>query len=364
MRRFPILFPLLLLLTLGAYLLPSRSELEAQSAPPSVSTQLPSRLSPAEQERFTALRPAVVRVDSVDTRTRTGGLGTGFFINAEGDILTAYHVVKVGQLFQITTLDGKSVPARVTAYDEAADVALLRADGSGYPYLELSRSAPSVGEDILAIGNSGGDFLQPRRGELLRLNAEASSSDFPQGTLETNAPLAQGDSGGPIFDSAGRVLGVVSYIRLSGDGVTRASYAVPVTQGGELIDALVRGEKRDSPLTALVGLVFDQFHSGKTDPPGAVVQRVLPRSAADRAGLQGCTADAQGRLTELGDTILSIGGVPTPNSGTALDQIKRLKLGDSVEIEYQRGDERAKTTLNLERKAAPAAKPDLACTRR
>lgn len=366
MRRFPVLFPLLLLLALTGYLLPARSPQGEQApTPPAAVTPLPQALPTEERDLFAALRPAVVRVDSVNMATRTGGLGTGFFVSGQGRVLTAYHVVKAGQLFQVTTLSGKTYPARVTAFDEAADVALLQVTRGGpFPFLELASQPPKVGERVLAIGNSGGDFLQPRRGELLRLNAEAGRSDFPAGTLEMNAPLAQGDSGGPIFNGRGEVLGVVSYVRVSGDGVTRASYAVPVPGGGELIGALQAGEKRESPLTALVGLAFDQNHSGLTDPPGAVILRVTPGSAAARAGLRGCVADRQGQLTALGDVILSIGGVRTPDSGTALDQVKRLKVGDRVEVEYLRGGQRTRTTLTL--RAQPVGKTPLdaqPCTR-
>lgn len=366
MRRFPVLFPLLLLLALTGYLLPARSPQGEQApTPPAAVTPLPQALPAEERDLFAALRPAVVRVDSVNMATRTGGLGTGFFVSGQGRVLTAYHVVKAGQLFQVTTLSGKTYPARVTAFDEAADVALLQVTRGGpFPFLELASQPPKVGERVLAIGNSGGDFLQPRRGELLRLNAEAGRSDFPAGTLEMNAPLAQGDSGGPIFNGRGEVLGVVSYVRVSGDGVTRASYAVPVPGGGELIGALQAGQKRESPLTALVGLAFDQNHSGLTDPPGAVILRVTPGSAAARAGLRGCVADRQGQLTALGDVILGIGGVRTPDSGTALDQVKRLKVGDRVEVEYLRGGQRARTTLTL--RAQPVGKTPLdaqPCTR-
>lgn len=366
MRRFPVLFPLLLLLALTGYLLPARSPQGEQApTPPAAVTPLPQALPAEERDLFAALRPAVVRVDSVNMATRTGGLGTGFFVSGQGRVLTAYHVVKAGQLFQVTTLSGKTYPARVTAFDEAADVALLQVTRGGpFPFLELASQPPKVGERVLAIGNSGGDFLQPRRGELLRLNAEAGRSDFPAGTLEMNAPLAQGDSGGPIFNGRGEVLGVVSYVRVSGDGVTRASYAVPVPGGGELIGALQAGEKRESPLTALVGLAFDQNHSGLTDPPGAVILRVTPGSAAARAGLRGCVADRQGQLTALGDVILGIGGVRTPDSGTALDQVKRLKVGDRVEVEYLRGGQRTRTTLTLRAQAVGKTPLDAQpCTR-
>ena len=362
-RRSLLTLPLLLALALGAYLIPERRG-AADFTPAPVTTTLPDPLSAEGRELFQGLRPAVVRLDSVNTLTRSGGLGTGFFINAAGDVLTAYHVVKAGQLFQITTLSGERFPARVTAFDEAADVALLRAARGGpFPYLELAARPPQVGEEVLAIGNSGGDFLQPRRGALLRLNAEAGRSDFPQGTLETNAPLAQGDSGGPVIGADGGVLGVVSYIRVSGDGQTRASYAVPVPAGGPLIGRLRGGEKALSPLSALVGLAFDEFHSGLTTPPGAVVLRVTPGSAAARAGLRGCVSNAEGELTALGDVILTIGGVRTPDSGTALDQVKRLRAGDQVTVGYLRGGQPGEATLQITGRPLQGELPSEPCTR-
>lgn len=363
MRRSLLALPLLLALALGAYLLPERRG-AAEFTPPPVTATLPDPLSSEGRALFQSLRPAVVRVDTVNTLTRSGGLGTGFFISEGGDVLTAYHVVKAGQLFQITTLAGERFPARVVAFDEAADVALLRAGRGGpFPFLDLAARPPRVGEEVLAIGNSGGDFLQPRRGTLLRLDAEAGRSDFPQGTLEMNAPLAQGDSGGPVIGEGGGVLGVVSYIRVSDDGQTRASYAVPVPAAGELIARLRAGEKLLSPLSALVGLAFDEFHSGQTDPPGAVVLRVTPGSAAARAGLRGCESNAAGELTALGDVILSIGGVRTPDSGTALDQVKRLEAGDRVTVDYLRGGERGAATLTITGRPLRGELPSEPCTR-
>jgi S1-C subfamily serine protease len=338
--------PVLLILALGAYLL-SQGQPTFTLVPrePVVSAPLPGALPAATQALFEQARPATVRVESLDPQTREAGLGTGFFISETGQVLTAYHVVSLGRLFQVSTLEGRTYRATVTAFDARADVALLEVQGRGpFPYLQLESRAPKVGETVLAIGNSGGDFLQPRRGRLLRLGAEAGRADFPQGTLEMNAPLAPGDSGGPIIDGAGRAIGVVSYISVDGSGQTRRSYAVPVVDGDNLITALRTGEKRDAPV---VGIVFDPVHSGLTTPAGGVIGRVVENSPAARAGLRGSAYDRDDNLISLGDVITTVGGERTRDANEVIRAIRGAEVGDTVTIGYLRGQQPQETRITL-----------------
>nr|WP_221269784.1 S1C family serine protease [Deinococcus budaensis] len=334
--------PVLLLLALAAYLLPERLSVPGGvpaevTAPPAVTRTLPGELPQDTRELFEQSRPAVVRVESLNPATREAGIGTGFFISEDGQVLTAYHVVASGQLFQIRTLSGRTLRARVTAYDAGADVALLQVQGRGpFPVLNLAARPPRVGETVLAIGNSGGDFLQPRRGQLLRLGAEAGDPTFPQGTLEMTAPLAPGDSGGPIIGGNGEVIGVVSFIRVDTSNQTRASYAVPVTEGSDLVAALRRGEQRDVPV---VGLVLDVIHSGAQGLPGAVIRRVAEDSPAERAGLRGATFDQDGNLTAIGDVVVSVNGQPTRDAAAFITEVRRAQVGDTVTVGYLRGGE-------------------------
>lgn len=352
--RFSPWLPVLLILALGAYLLPGggrvalRPPAQEQPAPqvqtPAPGAALPNTLPPEALALFRKSRPATVRVDSVDPATRQGGIGTGFFINEAGQVLTAYHVVSDGTLFQVNTLSGKAYAARLTAFDAAADVALLTVEGRGpFPYLKLATRAPRLGETVLAIGNSGGDYLQPRRGQLLRADVPAGRADFPQGTLELSAPLAPGDSGGPIIDGNGRAIGVVSYIRVNDSGRTQNSYAVPVVEGNALITSLRRGEKRDVPV---VGLVFDPVHSGPR-LGGAVVMRVAKGSPGQRAGLRGSTFDAQGQLKTLGDVITSVNGQPTPDADAVIGAVRRARVGETVTLGYLRAGQPRETRLTL-----------------
>ncbi|WP_291429424.1 S1C family serine protease [Deinococcus sp.] len=359
MRASPWL-PVLLILALAAYLLPDarlpfgQPSFQVGPAPQAQVPALPNGLGADTREVFTASRPATVRVESLNPDTRNAGLGTGFFISQDGLVLTAYHVVSGGRLFQISTLSGKTYPATVTAFDAQADVAALqvkRAPGGGFPFLPLAPRAPRVGEAVLAIGNSGGDYLQPRQGTLLGLNAQAGRADFPQGTLEMSAPLSPGDSGGPILDPTGQVIGVVSYISLDGSGQTRRSYAVPVVEGGPLIAALRRGEKKDVPV---VGLILDPVHSGRVG--GAVVSDIARRSPAEKAGLRGSTFDRGGTLTRLGDVITSVNGQRTGDADQVITAIRRARVGDTITLGFTRDGQPRTAQITLVPKASV---PDL-----
>lgn len=347
---------MLLLLALSAYLLPERTGTAPQAGVPSarVDRSLPGTLPEETRALFQRSRPAVVRVESLNPRAREGGLGTGFFISAQGQVLTAYHVVSTGQLFEIQTLSGRRLRAEVTAYDAAADVALLQVQGRGpFPVLNLATRPPRVGETVLAIGNSGGDFLQPRRGQLLSLNAEAGRADFPQGTLEMTAPLAPGDSGGPIIDGNGQAIGVVSYVRVDENNQTRASYAVPVTEGNQLIAALRAGEQRDVPVA---GLIFDLIHSGATDLPGAIIGRVARGSPAAQAGLRGSSFDRDGNLAAFGDIVTHVNGERTRDANEVITAIREGRVGDTVVLGYVRDGQQREARLEL---VARRSVPDL-----
>ena len=316
----------------------------AQNGTPPLTTDPSASLSPASRALFNRVRPASVQIEQL-SQGGSGGLGSGFFISAQGLVLTAYHVVDGARVIRVRTLSDQSFPAKVVGFDNAADVALLQIQTRGtVPFLELAPGTPSVGERVLAVGNSHGDFLQARRGLLLALNAEAGRSDFPEGTLEMSAPLAPGDSGGPIVNTRGQAIGVVSYVRVDDQGNTLSSYAVPVTANEALITQLKAGVKRDVPA---IGLTFDNTHDGQTNPPGGVISGVVSGGPAERAGLAGLQQDAKGNVTALGDVILSVNGQRTRSADDAIYEIRRHQIGDTVTLIVIRGGVRRNVDMRL-----------------
>lgn len=312
---------------------------------------------------FQKLRPATLRLeDCAPTNcSNPGGVGTGFHIG-DGYALTAYHVVQGSKTLSAQTLDKKRYSVEVIGYDEQSDIALLRVNvPAATPSLPLASSGPAVGDALLGIGNGNGAFLTSKTGRLVSLNADAGRADFPAGTLEMNAPFVPGDSGGPIINAKGEVVGVVSYIRVrQGDGP--ASYAVPVTQNDARIADFRKGIKRDapvigialenelSPAIALPADLFTKFSEyfkldlGTT--PGAFFTRVYPNTPAAQAGLQPLKYGTDGQRLS-GDIVTAVNGQRINNFSDFQYAVRRYQPGDTVTLKLLRGGKEIEVKLTL-----------------
>lgn len=327
MSRFSALnrwrLPLLLVLALVAWLLPEQQR--TAPTPPSQVAVLPL---PSTPDNFQQSRHAVVRIMGLEARQRGVSVGTGFFIDESGTVLTAFHVVGDMSLLEVQTLDGRLHPAKLVAYDAENDVAMLQVTGNErWPYLPLSNEVPRAGDAVMAIGNSGNDFLQPRSGQVTEVESHSDRSDFPPITLGMNAPLSQGDSGGPVLDASGAVVGVVSYIRSDRQGIFVSSHAVPTPKNGELMRRLLEGYTRDR---GIVGV-------GVTDGQNsALVTDVRPGSPAEAAGIlpQGGQED--------GDEIVAIDGKKVKSADDVLRLLGEREVGETVTLRLKRsGKERS-----------------------
>lgn len=331
---------------------------------------------------YQAARPAVVRIESHCAAAPRGhtpiGTGTGFFISETGQLLTAYHVVRSQSVqvrglnrpcrldYRAVTLDGDSLELELIAFDAVLDVALMQADlRRPVPALTLSGSLPLSGHGIVAIGNSRDDFLKDRAGTVLRRNVTASQVSFASGTIETTASLAPGDSGGPMLNRQGEVVGVVSYISyVTGNEVEEqgliprlirgafdrpdyTSYAVPVLAGGELHSRLLAGVSRDIPVIGFQ-LQFNYQPSvaggALGTSPGVVVGPVQSGGPGDLAGLRSYqrrpVLDESGRpvgSTVSADVIVALNGFATPDFDQLLALIYEYNVGDTVTLTVQRG---------------------------
>jgi len=366
MRRSPWL-PVLILVAVGLYMAPREggSPVEFQfDWSPLPRVEAPQHMPSGARDLFVKSRPATVRVEQSGERNGTpDAIGTGFFIDDSGTLLTAYHVVENARHLNVLTVSRMRFRAHLVGFDARRDVAVLKADVRGkVPFLALADRTPRVGERVLAIGNSRNQFLQPREGRLLRLNAEAARADFPQGTLEMSAPLAPGDSGGPILNTAGHAVGVVSYIRLAsddfgsagdeGDVRTLASYAVPVTLTDATVRAMREGKKNDVPALGIEGGSAHQYET-----QGAVVVGVVQGSPAARAGLLGersvpvRRADGTVGRRLVADIIVAVDGQPTDGFDELLFQIRQKRIGQTVQLTVDRDGKMLTISVKLGPKA-------------
>ena len=327
---------------------------------------VPQVASAALNKVFQSSRTAALRIEDCPPVAEDAackepnGIGSGVLISADGNVLTAYHVVFGASRLEAVTFDKKRFPITVVGFDEPHDLALLKINISGASFVPLAPQTPKVGQAALAIGNAGGKFLQPKTGKLLALDADAGRADFPPGTLQLDAPLAPGDSGGPILNAAGQLIGITSYIRIGGDAVSGvatdknkatpqvSSYAVPVTAGSDLLAQLRAGAKREAPILGIStadslteGLTPEFFRAlGLGNTVGYVFTQLVKGGPADVAGLRPLTAtkfDAQGVPTHAtGDVITQVDSKRVTNYLEFLAAIRSHQVGDQVTLTVYR----------------------------
>lgn len=339
---------------------------------------------------FEQARPASVRIEGRignPSSAEVVGVGTGFFISADGLVLTAYHVVD-GTEFR-TKLDYVAVdvneneyPLELMSFDAYLDLALLKTKvTTDVAFLPLAALSPEVGSEVVAIGNSRGDFLQGREGRVSRLGINSPEVRFANNTIELTAALQPGDSGGPVLNEAGEVIGVVSYISYRPDelenqadsnkatgfvppllrGLTLpdfAAYAVPVVDNNNVLEALLAGEIRDIPVIGFsVGFPTSLGSIQNYDPefvsegfpnlgkrPGVIVGRVQPGGPASLAGLADFKIDKE--VIEA-DVIVAIDDIETPSFPKLLEVLYQKGVGQTVKVTVQRGNVTLKLQLDL-----------------
>ncbi|MCS7218251.1 MAG: S1C family serine protease [Thermus sp.] len=296
--------------------------------PPSLWAE-PVQASPeALQEVYAKAHPAVLRIEGPE-----GGRGTGFFY-APGLVLTAYHVVAEGGPFTLFLADRSRVGAQLLGFAEPLDLAVLATQARAPALLPLETARrPQPGEAVLHIGNGRNQFIAPRYGRITRL--EVSPSAFlPQGLVETSLPLAPGDSGGPVLDGEGKVLGVAVAIGQTEEGFR--SFFTPLLGRAGVVAALERGERRYWPYLGLRGpraLTPELARELGLPPGGVLVGEVVPGGAAQRAGLRG---------TESGgvpDVILAVDGTPVQSFEDLLREVRKRQVGEKVRLTVRRGGE-------------------------
>jgi len=339
---------------------------------------------------FVEARPATLRIEARSplTQGRPIGVGTGFFISADGFILTANHVVDTSNSNGLRdeirrsisyvgiSPDGMEYDLEVIGFDAYKDLSLLKTEVvENVPYLPLASEPLRTGTNIIAIGNSGGDFLEGRAGSISRLGVASPQARFAGGTIELTAALSPGDSGGPSINEQGEAVGVVSFIsynpgRIESDNEANipdylrdivspkpnfASYAVPIPSNSDIIMALMEGERRDIPVIGLTlpysnrygGYVAGRVPFDLGPRSGALIGIVQPGGPAEKAGIQSITVDNQTGFPMTADVIVAVDGETISNDYDLLAALYAKRVGQEVIVSVQRGSELFKLRLVL-----------------
>ncbi len=285
------------------------------------------------------------------TREATA-LGSGFIIDPTGYVVTANHVIAAAKggnvsLITVTLPDRREYPARVIGKDEGSDLALLKIEGRNLPYVQFGDSTKArVGDWALAIGNPFGLGGTVTAGIVSALHRDIGSRQAYDRYIQTDASINQGNSGGPLFDINGNVIGINTIILSPTGGNIGLGFAIPAEIARPVVDQLRNGGKvHRGYLGVAIQPMRDDIADGLGLPRnrGEIVAEVTPGGPAARAGLQ------------RGDVIVRVAGTDvTPDSSLSYT-VANQRIGSTIPIEYIRGGRRVSTTATLGERPSEAS---------
>lgn len=301
--------------------------------------------------------PAVVSIlaDTVQFDIESGpvedsqGIGTGFIIDANGIILTNAHVVRDQTIkYAVLTNDGKRYSVTKIDRDPSNDFAILKVDEKNLPILKFGDSdALKVGQKVVAIGNALGRFSNSVTVGVVSGKGRGitASSNFgiSQTTLEniiqTDAALNPGNSGGPLLDLSGNVVGINFAISQSAENI---GFVIPINSIKTILDNYKKEGKIIRPFIGVsYQIVTKEVASVQNIPEGAFIRQVLPNTPADKAGLR--TGDI---ITRIDDTDLN------ENNTLAL-LLNKYKVDETVKLFVNRDGENLEFNLKLGEAPSP-----------
>jgi serine protease Do len=255
-------------------------------------------------------------------------LGSGFFISADGYIVTNNHVVDHAASVQVSTGDGGTLDAKVVGTDPKSDIALLKVtEGGPFPFVRLAKTTPRVGDWVVAIGNPFGLGGTVTAGIVSARGRDIGESQFDD-FLQIDAPINRGNSGGPTFDLDGEVVGVNTAIFSPSGGSVGLAFAIP----SETVESVIAQLEKDGKVTrGFLGVQIQPLSKdlanalGLSSRNGALVDNVQDGTPAAKAGLK------------AGDVITAINGEAVATSRELTRKIAAFKPGTNVELTYRRG---------------------------
>ena len=266
------------------------------------------------------------------------GYGSAFFISKDGYLLTNHHVVEDASKVTIVLNDRRELDATVVGSDERTDVALLKVQGASFPELRTGNvDQLRVGEPVLAIGSPFGFDYSASAGIVsAKMRNMMGETSVP--FIQTDVALNPGNSGGPLFNQRGEVVGVNSRIFSGTGGYMGLSFSIPIDVAMDVADQLKRNGKvtRSYLGVSLQDIDRNLAESYKlSKPEGSLITQVAPNSPAARAGLR------------AGDVILKYNGTPISRTSELLNYLNRSVPNQSIQLEVLRDDKRRNITATV-----------------
>ncbi len=294
------------------------------------------------------------------------GQGSGFVVDREGHILTNNHVIDNAQLVEVTLSNKKKYKATVVGVDKIHDIALLQIKdpkGGGLSGLEPATLADSanlaVGQRVYAIGNPFGFSGTMTRGIISALRSvQLPNGNMIEDAIQTDASVNPGNSGGPLLNSRGEVIGITTMIATNPNGNADQSagigFAIPISTAKAVLDDFAKYGRVRRPSLDIVTIPIGPDIAEQIGLPadyGILIDRVIPGGAAERAGLKGGTQRAyMGNYPVMlgGDLIVGFDGQEIASAQDLSNALNAHHAGDTVTLTVYRGQKRITLKVTLD----------------
>ena len=272
-------------------------------------------------------------------RAKSTALGSGVIVSQEGHILTNHHVIAGMTEIRVQLTDGRNLPAALIGSDPASDIAVLRIDAANIEPLPLGESDDlRVGQQIFAVGNPYGLDESVTRG-IISAKGRQTASDSSIEYIQHDAAVNEGNSGGPLMNVRGEIVGINSAIFSRTGGWQGISFAIPSHAARRILEGII---KRGRVVRSYLGVVMQEItpalarNFGLSDMNGAVITEVAPDSPAALCGLR------------PGDVMRTVNGAAVKG----VQQLHRLLAGTDVGRELEIGIVRGGVAMTMKAKIA------------
>ena len=274
----------------------------------------------------------------------TEAAGSGVIVDAaQGYVLTNNHVVENATNIEVTTKDNRQLKARLIGRDPETDIAVLQIAAGGLTSVPMGDSDRlQVGDFVLAVGNPFGLGQTVTSGIVSALGRSPGIEGY-EDFIQTDASINPGNTGGPLVDLQGRIVGINTAIVAPSGGNVGIGFAVPINMARQVMDQLISGGeiKRGRIGVAIQDLTPDIAQAlGTTHTQGAVIARVEQGSPADRAGLR------------THDLVVAVNGVPIHTGAELKNRVGLSKIGDAVDLTIIRAGSERTVAVRIDQVAA------------
>ena len=289
--------------------------------------------------------------DRSSTNREVKGLGSGYIISADGYIVTNDHVAGNATEVKVTLTDGRTFEAKVVGTDMASDICLLKIDGENLPHIEPGNSDDIIiGEWVIALGNPFGLFELNEKPTVTvgvvsasGMNLEPINERYYLNMIQTDAAINGGNSGGPLVNSLGEMIGMNTLIFTAGGntGSIGLGFAIPINKVIRIVDELKEHGKINRDFE--IGMRIQSIDEGITtyydlnDTKGVIITKVYSNSPADNAGI------------EVGDIIIEINDFKINNENTIFGVFHEFRTGQVIGVKIIRDHKKIIKQMKLER---------------